>query len=275
MSKGLDSKAASARAKKYWAEVKNGTRPAPRHARKGGRFVSIRFDKKEPSRSARSDAEVATDMAAVPRDVHPGEPRPAETRAENHDTKNRIGSDETPSRTGTRAGEETTLRPPASGGGGPSISSVRIGSAYAMPEYSDEMLPPPGAGTSLAPTTPPKAKRESPFWKVMEPTPEEFTNLTETFVRLISKGYDGLAAVREYPGWAHSTEEMDPYRTIIKFALKRIKFDPGLLLVALAVIEIAEMEGTRLAGDLKEHKVRSDAAKLVARVNTIPEGAVA
>lgn len=251
--------AQAARMKNYWAEVKAGTRPAPK--RRGP-------TRKAPSRSARSETGGVGSVTPMPATGSHVQPTPAEARTDDLRATKREGGDVGPSPT-----------PPHPNSGASDnekvVSSVRVGSAYTMPEYSDEMLPPPGAGTSLAPSTPPKAKRESPFWKVMEPTPEEFTNLTETFVRLISKGYDGLAAVREYPGWAHSTEEMDPYRTIIKFALRRIKFDPGLLLVALAVIEIAEMEGTRLAGDLKEHKARSDAAKLAARVNTIPEGAVA
>lgn len=138
------------------------------------------------------------------------------------------GTGPTPDRT-----PETPERLPAPG-------SVTVSSEHPLVPPS-QMLPPPGGAVPTGPPTPPKES----WWKPMPPTPEEFKSLTDAFVRLELRGFDAVAAWTEWDGWKHSEEEMEPDRVIWRYVLRRIKYDPGLLMVALSVIEIAEREGKR------------------------------
>lgn len=135
----------------------------------------------------------------------------------------------------------------------PSSPIAAVASGSPPPAHADQFLLPPSS-------TPAKADDKKSLWKVAEPTAEEFANLSDSFSRLIQKGYAGLADFREYDGWVHADEEMEPYKVIIRCALRRIKFDPGLLLICLALVEIVEMEAIKLGGDLKEHKARKNPA---------------
>lgn len=143
----------------------------------------------------------------------------------------------------------------ASGVGKPS-ETVRVSSKV---KPTGDMLPPPGG--ARAPGSSEKKGKHEAIWKPAEPTPEEFTNLTKAFTKLIDRGYDTLADVRSYPDWHHTQEELEPHGVVIRYALKRLKFDPGLLLVVLAVMEIVEIDGRKLAGDLKMHAQMKKAAE--------------
>lgn len=142
------------------------------------------------------------------------------------------------------------------------------------PKFKDELATPPSSVPAPAGGKPAKKK----WWEKKAPSKEEFSELTEGFSGLIQTGYAGLADIRDYAPWVHDEAQMRPYKTIIRQILKRVEFDPSMLLIALAVIQIAEQEGMTLKGDLKEHKRRKAEKEAGAPPPEgpvrIPEGAI-
>jgi hypothetical protein len=149
-------------------------------------------------------------------------------------------------------------RKPAATPGEPVVpSTVTIGSAMPPPENKSQYMAPPSSVAGLIKPAGPTEKE--PLWNPRPATPEEGNALVEAFVRLELKGFDALATWADWDGWHHDPSEMEPDRVIWRYVLKRLKFDPGLLLVAIAAIEIMEREGERVGRYRKETKGRRPA----------------
>jgi len=160
-----------------------------------------------------------------------------------------IGSE--PART-EDPGSHSGQPPAAESSAGPAkVETVTVGSELPPPDLKTSYMVPP---SSLAPVAP-KPEKEK-LWQPREASPAEANELVNAFVRLELKGFDCLAVATDWDGWHHEESEMDPDRVIWRYVLKRIKFDPGLILVALACIEIAEREGVRAAQYSKVAKAR-------------------
>jgi hypothetical protein len=140
----------------------------------------------------------------------------------------------------------------------PVPEGIGISTGIPPPEFKDELATPP----SLFPP-PPGSKPGTPakkkWWVKDKPTAGETGELTDAFSSLIQDGYAGLAELRDYQPWVHSEAQMKPYRVIIRQLLKRLEFDPSMLLIILSLLQIAEQEGKTAYGDIKAHRERKQA----------------
>ncbi len=150
----------------------------------------------------------------------------------------------------------TAENAPVSKGEGP-LPTISIGSALPPPDLTSQYMAPPSSVAGLIKPAGPTEKE--PLWQPRPATAEESNALVNAFVALELKGFDGLAVWADWDGWHHDPSEMEPDRVIWRYVLKRMKFDPGLLLVALAAIEILEREGTRYGQMAKDKKARAPA----------------
>lgn len=126
----------------------------------------------------------------------------------------------------------------------PPLPSINVSSALPPPSNRD-LIVPPTPGILPTPPSPVQAAQKAKLWEPRKATGEEFSELTEAISGLIQKGWAGLATYTEWDGWIHSEDDMRPYKRLIRFVLQRFLFDPSMLLIILAVVEIAEQEMVR------------------------------